>query len=726
MSVSQRSRQRPAGGQHWLTPAVTAVAIVAVVAATLFEKRLVAAANDPSGAVWAFSMLSATLVLAATSLAWIAVGARELRARAPEIRAMAPTAAVFGAAIVAAAYILHDLIANDYLANFRGRWILCVLLALAALLLARWLERSAPLKQTATLAGISAGAGVLAAIWLWVTIGASGFESFPAYAAVWTVVVLSAAAAWAITTTTTSLAVLRLIPAGRLLEVSRRWTAPELPSGTGMLVGLTLLAAVLRFVTLDAQSFWGDEAFTVWLVRKDLADMLTTLPATESNPPLYYVLAWGWAKVFGTGEVGLRSLSALAGTATVPVVFAAARELTSRRVAVVAAGLVAVHPMLVGYSYGARGYGLFALLGAVSLLFFARSLADPTRRNLLAWALASALAMGTHYFALFLVAPAALWLLVTSSRRRSLALPFAVIAATAGALAPLAFVQASDGANDWIGASPLGDRLYGVVTWFSVGNDGFEETARVVQYTLLALAAWLLLARASLRERRGALLAAGLGAGVVAIPLGLDLTGQHYLLYRNVIVAVPLLAVTVGAGFGGHRAGWAGLLGAIGFSAVSIAVVVASAFDAQRDIVDWRAAAAAVGPPPDRRVGILADAENPARVLKPSAPGPSPLDIYFPRAEAFTGRPASVREVAVVEGGDDLRPPASPLPGFRFVERRSAKQQVVYRFRSERPALVSPRSFSPRRLGRGMSDARLQRAVAPVADRAVQHGVGGA
>ena len=34
------------------------------------------------------------------------------------------------------------------------------------------------------------------------------------------------------------------------------------------------------------------------------ADMLREVKASESNPPLYYVLAWGWAKAFGTGEVG--------------------------------------------------------------------------------------------------------------------------------------------------------------------------------------------------------------------------------------------------------------------------------------------------------------------------------------------------------------------------------------------------------------------------------------
>ena len=53
------------------------------------------------------------------------------------------------------------------------------------------------------------------------------------------------------------------------------------------------------------------------LVRLGLGPMLRTIPRTESTPPLYYVLAWVWTHVFGSGEFGLRSLSALAGAGTV-------------------------------------------------------------------------------------------------------------------------------------------------------------------------------------------------------------------------------------------------------------------------------------------------------------------------------------------------------------------------------------------------------------------------
>jgi mannosyltransferase len=85
--------------------------------------------------------------------------------------------------------------------------------------------------------------------------------------------------------------------------------------------------AALRVATLGTQSLWFDEAVTAQLVRMDLPGMLSAIPDSESSPPLYYVLAWLWSRLFGTGEVALRSLPALLGTATIPVVWALGRRL---------------------------------------------------------------------------------------------------------------------------------------------------------------------------------------------------------------------------------------------------------------------------------------------------------------------------------------------------------------------------------------------------------------
>jgi hypothetical protein len=136
---------------------------------------------------------------------------------------------------------------------------------------------------------------------------------------------------------------------------------------TWALAAITAAGAALRFSTLRVQSFWLDEAVTHQLVTRTLPSMLSAIPHSESTPPLYYVAAWGWVRVFGAGEVGLRSLSALFGTATIVVLALIARRLAGNRAAIAAAALCATNPLLIWYSQEARAYALLVALCAISL-----------------------------------------------------------------------------------------------------------------------------------------------------------------------------------------------------------------------------------------------------------------------------------------------------------------------------------------------------------------------
>ncbi len=81
------------------------------------------------------------------------------------------------------------------------------------------------------------------------------------------------------------------------------------------MLALTVLAAVLRFYRIGHQGYWFDEGNSVLLIHLSPGKMLGLIPQTESTPPLYYCIAWVWARIFGFGEAGLRSLSALVGVA---------------------------------------------------------------------------------------------------------------------------------------------------------------------------------------------------------------------------------------------------------------------------------------------------------------------------------------------------------------------------------------------------------------------------
>src|SRR3712207_6196961 len=133
----------------------------------------------------------------------------------------------------------------------------------------------------------------------------------------------------------------------------------------------------------------------------DRGDMLSATPNSESTPPLYYVLAWFWTQLFGTGEVGVRSLSALVGTATIPVAYAIGARAATPRAGLIAAALVAANPLLVWYSQEARTYALLVLLSALTVLALQRFADRESTARLAVWAALAAGAVAAHYFAMF-------------------------------------------------------------------------------------------------------------------------------------------------------------------------------------------------------------------------------------------------------------------------------------------------------------------------------------
>ncbi|MGZ4203039.1 MAG: glycosyltransferase family 39 protein [Solirubrobacteraceae bacterium] len=122
---------------------------------------------------------------------------------------------------------------------------------------------------------------------------------------------------------------------GRRAVRAGTFAAPALVT-VGVLVGL---GTALRLYGLGHQGFWFDEANTAQLVQFSPGRMLGLIPQTESTPPLYYCVAWVWARLFGHDEAGLRSLSALCGVLAIPLAYLIATHLISRRAGLIAAAL---------------------------------------------------------------------------------------------------------------------------------------------------------------------------------------------------------------------------------------------------------------------------------------------------------------------------------------------------------------------------------------------------
>lgn len=113
-----------------------------------------------------------------------------------------------------------------------------------------------------------------------------------------------------------------------------------------VVIGITLVGAWLRFHGLGDRPLWVDESVFAFLVR-------------DGGERQEWLSIWFARAIGAESEFGLRFLSALAGTLTIPAVYLVSRNLY-------ATGFVAVFPLFVFWGTLARPYavaGLFIALG---------------------------------------------------------------------------------------------------------------------------------------------------------------------------------------------------------------------------------------------------------------------------------------------------------------------------------------------------------------------------
>ncbi len=470
-------------------------------------------------------------------------------------------------------------------------------------------------------------------------------------------------------------------------RTSRALRVASTPVEAWLLAGVVGVGAWLRFATLGAQSYWFDEAQAAHELHLSLGAMFSSMIVHETNPPLYFVLGWLWARVFGTGEVGLRSLSALVGTAVIPIAYLCGRELVSRRAGLVAAALVALSPFMIWYSQEAREYMLLAALSGLSLLYFARAWHAPSRRNVTLWAVFSALAILTHSFAGFLVAPEGLWLLYVI-RDRAIAVAIGIVAVVQVALLPFLFTHATTSLLGFINGTPLGSRIQQVPVAFGLGT---LYESPIVSYGLLGAAALagalvvLLVIGADGAQLRGAGAAAALAAVVLLLPLLLALLGEDYYIPRALMPAWIPLAVVIGAACTAPRVRVPGAILATILLASFVYAQVRISDNPQYQRSNWRGVARALGTAGGPRAIVAYDGSE----------ATDPLAIYLPGVpwNGSGNAPVTVGEVDVV--GHPWQALGHPLPaGVTLIGSRTVDDFVVDRFK------VSPaRRLTPAQVG---------------------------
>jgi hypothetical protein len=225
------------------------------------------------------------------------------------------------------------------------------------------------------------------------------------------------------------------------------------------LVALGVVAALLRGVMLTRSNLWADEVFSIAVITghslehpaaeadpeqgdwvegemgrtaeewrqyleheqppASLRRVVRAVRLSDTSPPFYYILLHFWSRLFGTGDVAIRSFSVLWSLACLPFIVGIARRTGGGRAVLGAVTLFTFSPIGVYYSYEARMYSLLWFLVVVLMwltLVLRQRGGQPVKATL--WVLAAAAGLYTHYFFLFPLAAAALYLFWMPGRLR--------------------------------------------------------------------------------------------------------------------------------------------------------------------------------------------------------------------------------------------------------------------------------------------------------------------
>ncbi|MEG4067626.1 glycosyltransferase family 39 protein [Microcoleus sp. Pol11C2] len=198
----------------------------------------------------------------------------------------------------------------------------------------------------------------------------------------------------------------------------------------------TAIACILRFANLDSKPLWTDEFSTLvfslgnsfrgvpidraidlstllqplqFRLGAGIADVQNHLLLESNHPPVYFMLAHSWMRLFAPSEDSLvwigRALPALLGVISVPgIYFLGTFAFSSRLVGQCAAAMMAVSPYGIYLAQEARHYTLGILLVIASLFCLVLAAKKLQQRAplpiwaVLLWVVVNCLGIAVHYF----------------------------------------------------------------------------------------------------------------------------------------------------------------------------------------------------------------------------------------------------------------------------------------------------------------------------------------
>lgn len=172
-----------------------------------------------------------------------------------------------------------------------------------------------------------------------------------------------------------------------------------------LLICIIFLGLFLRLLGIIKPFGLGyDEAITYIYAIKDFPmGIINSLVKTDVHMPLYFLILNLWIKLFTNSDTIMRLLSVLFGILSIFLCYLSGKELVNKKTGLIAALLISVNSLAIFYSQEVRFYSLLMMLSALTLLYFIKTINNPSKINLILLFFSSILLIYTNTISIIFV-----------------------------------------------------------------------------------------------------------------------------------------------------------------------------------------------------------------------------------------------------------------------------------------------------------------------------------
>jgi uncharacterized membrane protein len=169
---------------------------------------------------------------------------------------------------------------------------------------------------------------------------------------------------------------------------------------------LPILGAILFFSQIRREHPWLDETYSAAMAAHSFGDILR-IAVQDVHPPLYYLGLKAATVLLGSGELGLRFLSALFAVGLVALGMGPVRRIFGEKAAYIYMALTIFSPGILCFAQEARMYTMAAFFVLGAALYGIEAVQSGQKGAFVRFGVCMSAAMYTHYFSLLAVAVAA-------------------------------------------------------------------------------------------------------------------------------------------------------------------------------------------------------------------------------------------------------------------------------------------------------------------------------